>query len=90
MEQPSGIAILTLGQCLPDGREKQECDMTSHDKPVEPEFVQCEVCMKEVPVSEATVPEATDYVVHFCGLACYEKWKTQGEQPPAKGQRQNP
>lgn len=54
--------------------------MTSKDKPVELESVQCDVCMKEVPVSEATVPEATDYVVHFCGLECYEKWKAQGDK----------
>jgi len=35
------------------------------------------MCLKEVPVSEATVPEATDYVVYFCGLDCYERWKRQ-------------
>lgn len=54
--------------------------MSNHDKPVELESVRCEVCMKEVPVSEATVPEATDYVVHFCGLECYQKWKEQGDK----------
>ncbi len=53
--------------------------MTSHDKPVELEPVQCDVCMKEVPASEAIVPEATDYVVHFCGLECFEKWKEQSD-----------
>lgn len=52
--------------------------MTINDKPVEQEHVACEVCMKEVPVSEAVVPEATDYVAHFCGLDCYQKWKDQG------------
>jgi len=51
--------------------------MTSHDKPMELEHVACEICMKEVPISEATVPEAADYVVHFCGVDCYQKWKTQ-------------
>jgi hypothetical protein len=49
--------------------------MTTSDKPVHVERVACEICLKEVPLSEATVPEATDYVVHFCGLECYEKWK---------------
>ena len=33
--------------------------------------------VKEVPLSEVIVPEAADYFVHFCGLECYEKWKTQ-------------
>ncbi|WP_296448057.1 DUF3330 domain-containing protein [Rhodoferax sp. UBA5149] len=55
--------------------------MTTHDKPVDVERVACEICLKEVPLSEATVPEATDYFVHFCGLACYEKWRDQRAKP---------
>lgn len=55
--------------------------MTTSVKPVEPAHISCEVCLKEVPESEATVVEATDYFVHFCGLECYEKWKTQGGKP---------
>ena len=39
------------------------------------ERVACEVCLREVPRSEAVVPEATDYVAYFCGLECFEKWK---------------
>lgn len=52
--------------------------MTTNDKPVTVAQVTCEICLKEVPITEAVVPEATDYVVHFCGLGCYEKWKNQG------------
>lgn len=59
--------------------------MTTHDKPVELETVKCEVCLKEVPLSEATVPEATDYLVNFCGLECYEKWKEQGNASKVEG-----
>jgi len=55
--------------------------MATSDKPVEHTVVSCDVCLKEVPITEATIPEATDYVVHFCGLECYEKWKAQGEKP---------
>ena len=55
--------------------------MAMHDKSVEVEQVACEVCLKEVPRSEATVPEAHDYVAYFCGLECYEKWKQQGNKP---------
>ena len=51
--------------------------MTTGDKLVELGRVACEICLKEVPRSEATVPEATDYVAYFCGLDCYEKWKSQ-------------
>ena len=53
--------------------------MTTNDKPepVQVEQVACEICLKEVPLSEAIVPEATDYVAYFCGLDCYDKWKNQ-------------
>ncbi len=49
--------------------------MTTNAKPVAVEQVACDVCMKEVPLSQATVPESQDYVAHFCGLDCYQKWK---------------
>lgn len=52
--------------------------MATTEKPVEPPLVSCEVCLKEVPQSEATVPEAVDYFVYFCGPDCYQKWKDQG------------
>lgn len=55
--------------------------MATSDKPVEPTLVSCKVCLKEVPITEAKIPEATDYVVHFCGLECYQKWKTQDGKP---------
>lgn len=38
-------------------------------------LVACEVCLTEVPVSGAKSEEASDYVAHFCGLACYDKWR---------------
>lgn len=55
--------------------------MATSDKPVKPTLVSCEVCLKEVPIAEAMIPEATDYFVYFCGLQCYEKWKRQGGKP---------
>ena len=61
--------------------------MTTNDKPVELESVKCDVCLKEVPVSEATVSEASDYFVHFCGLECYEKWKEKGKQSEVQANR---
>jgi hypothetical protein len=39
--------------------------------------VSCGMCRHEIPLSEAVVPEALDYVVHFCGLDCYERWRLQ-------------
>jgi Domain of unknown function (DUF3330) len=44
-------------------------------KIAEVEMVACDICCKEVPVSEAKIPEAVDYVAHFCGLECYAKWQ---------------
>lgn len=44
------------------------------------DLVCCEMCLKEVPKSEAAVPEATDYVLYFCGLECYQQWKEQQAQ----------
>jgi len=43
--------------------------------------VPCAQCLKEVPVSEAKVAEAVDYVAYFCGLECYSKWAEREEEP---------
>lgn len=39
--------------------------------------VRCPVCEREVPLSEAVVPEAGDYMAYFCGLECYARWRKQ-------------
>lgn len=54
--------------------------MAETEKPLEIERVACEVCLKEIPVSDATSEEVMDYVTYFCGLECYEQWKKQIEQ----------
>lgn len=51
--------------------------MTTSVMLVDVELIECEICLREIPVTEATNPEATDYVVHYCGLECYAKWTTQ-------------
>ena len=55
--------------------------MTKSDKRAGSEIVSCDVCLKQVPVSEAIAPESADYFAHFCGLDCYEKWKNQRKKP---------
>ncbi len=40
-------------------------------------YMSCAVCGCDVPLSEAVVPEATDYVAYFCGLDCYDRWHKQ-------------
>lgn len=42
--------------------------------------VSCTICRKEVPLSEALIPEAADYVAYFCGLECYAQWKKKSER----------
>ena len=54
--------------------------MTEPDKPIEEEILPCDVCLKEIPKSEAKVAEAEDYVRHFCGLECFEKWEEQAKK----------
>ena len=36
--------------------------------------ITCAEWQREVPISEAVVPEATDYVIFLCGLDCYQRW----------------
>jgi hypothetical protein len=59
--------------------------MKPQDLSLKPMHVACAVCMKEIPLSDAVVPEAKDYVAHFCGLDCYQKWRQQADTvPPEK------
>ena len=51
--------------------------MADNDKMTEEERIACEICLKEVPISEAKSEEASDYFIHFCGIDCYTKWKEQ-------------
>lgn len=51
----------------------------------EVETIACDICLKEVPISEAKTPESVDYVAHFCGLECYDKWRQQGEEAMQPG-----
>lgn len=43
-------------------------------------IVSCAQCLRDVPVSEAKVAEAVDYVAYFCGVECYAKWAEQKEE----------
>jgi len=60
-------------------------ESSSGSKPVADDVgktqVACEVCLTEVPASGAKSEETSDYVAHFCGSECYEKWR---EDPPER------
>ena len=49
--------------------------MTNSDTHTHDNQVECKVCLKEIPQTEAQAEEVHDYVAYFCGLDCYEKWK---------------
>ena len=55
--------------------------MTNKPEPVE--TIACELCMKEIPKSEATVAEAADYLLYFCGLDCYDAWQKEALEDDA-------
>ena len=42
---------------------------------IDTESVACEICLREIPQSEAGIVEAEDYVLYFCGLDCYRQWR---------------
>jgi hypothetical protein len=46
--------------------------------------IACDVCLTEVPASVAQTAEGPDYVQHFCGLDCLEKWQEQSEKEEKK------
>lgn len=48
--------------------------MVDNPEPTDVSLVACEICLKEVPKSEAQSAEARDYMAYFCGLECYEEW----------------
>ena len=50
--------------------------MVDKPKPTEVELVSCAVCQKEIPKSVALSSEDQDYIVHFCGLDCFEEWSS--------------
>ena len=50
------------------------------DRSTEVAMVKCEVCLKELPRSEAKGPEAEDYVIYFCGLDCYDRWNQSSDK----------
>ena len=41
------------------------------------ELLACEMCLNEIPASEAKSEEACEYVLYYYGLDCYDKWKNQ-------------
>jgi hypothetical protein len=56
-------------------------DAYTRDESVATAQIACTVCQHEIPVTEAISFEATDYVAHFCGLECYQRWLAASHTP---------
>jgi len=54
--------------------------MNDQNKTVAPEQISCEICLKEVPKTDAQSVEMNDYAMYFCGLECFEKWRGQQDK----------
>lgn len=57
--------------------------MTEKPVPENPQRLECEQCLAEIPASVAHSYEGPDYVHHFCGLECFIRWQKQ--QQPESG-----
>ena len=57
------------------------------DEALEPK-VSCDVCLTEIPHSEARSAEGQEYVRYFCGLDCYERWLQEDDGEPEGGKEQ--
>ena len=57
--------------------------MPEPPRPTDVPKVSCAVCLKEIPKSEAKISEAEDYVLHFCGIDCFDRWERQQNEPPS-------
>jgi hypothetical protein len=60
--------------------------MKADTTPTETGILSCELCLREIPPSEAQSEEATEYVMYFWGLDCYAEWKA---RRPHEGDRRD-
>lgn len=53
--------------------------MANSPVPTQDDLIACEICLTEIPGTVSGNAEADEYVVHYCGLECYELWRAQQE-----------
>lgn len=49
--------------------------MTTEQPQEEVSQLDCELCLQEIPVSEDRSDEVREYVAHYCGIECYQRWR---------------
>lgn len=45
------------------------------DQMMDEKLLDCDQCIREIPTSEDVSDEARDYIMHYCGIECYETWQ---------------
>ncbi|MFU4514035.1 MAG: DUF3330 domain-containing protein [Sinimarinibacterium flocculans] len=56
----------------------------------EPGTIACCVCCKEIPLDTAFTPEGAEYVEHFCGLECYQRFQSRAKADTERGESEWP
>jgi hypothetical protein len=56
-----------------------EVGMTEHSDNSYDGKVACEICLTQIPHTEAQSMEGDEYVLFFCGLDCYDQWNREGD-----------
>ena len=59
------------------------------DQSPEPK-VSCDVCLTEIPETEARSAEGEEYVRYFCGLDCYERWRKKAADEEGRPEQEGP
>lgn len=49
--------------------------------------VACCVCCKEIPLDAAFTPEGAEYVEHFCGLECYQRFQARAMESAVEAEQ---
>lgn len=62
-------------------------DIANPENQTDANRMSCSVCGREVPPSEAQSVEGEDYMLHFCGLDCFNQW--QKRESPGAGAQEN-
>lgn len=41
------------------------------------QLLNCDICLDEIPVNGDEYNETDEYVIHLCGIECYNQWKAE-------------
>nr|CAB65710.1 Urf-2 protein [Xanthomonas campestris] len=53
--------------------------MNATSDPTVSDCTTCCECCKEIPLDAALTAEGSEYVLHFCGLECYQRFQARAQ-----------